>query len=133
MATIASNTTLCGPLSMPNVIPGANMTEDWCATPVISNATIPMMQECCGYWQEIYNHDGCAWCNVAWPDARNNTDFTLSFTKCMAIKADDRNVTRPGVSRCNTPIFDSAAATKNASAWKIGVLAVLLGAASWSL
>lgn len=155
MATIASKTTLCGPLSMPDIIPGANMAEDWCATPVISNTTIPLMQECCGSWQEVYNHDGCTWCNIAWPDAENNMDFTLSFSRCLAVNAEERRVERPGIWRCNTPRFETGAAatkgvgdshetadsngvaatngvtaTKGLVLWKIGVVVVLLGVAS---
>lgn len=106
MAILASNTTPCSPLSMLNIIPGANMAEHWCATTVISNATIPLMQECCGSWQEVYNHDDYTWCNIAWPDAKNNSDFTLSFSRCREVNAEERKVARPGVWRCNTPRFE---------------------------
>lgn len=152
MATLASNTTLCSPLSIPDIIPGANMADDWCATPVISNTTIPLMQECCGSWQEVHNHDGCTWCNIAWPNAENNSDFTLSFSRCMAVNAEERRVARPGVWRCNTPRFETSkadaegvadsngtattngvAATKAVVVWKVGVVVVLLGVASWSV
>ncbi|KAM0707368.1 hypothetical protein Q7P35_004013 [Cladosporium inversicolor] len=109
MAILASNTTPCSPLSMLNIIPGANMAEHWCATTVISNATIPLMQECCGSWQEVYNHDDYTWCNIAWPDAKNNSDFTLSFSRCREVNAEERKVARPGVWRCELSAYCSHA------------------------
>jgi len=133
MATIASDTTLCGPLSMPDTIPGANMTYDWCATPNVGSTTQQIMQYCCGSWNTVHNSDGCTWCYMSYPDVDNNTDFTMKFSDCIALKAMEANATTQRITSCNTPGKSSAAATKGVSAWKVGVMAVLLGAASWSL
>jgi len=132
MATIASETTLCGPLSMPETIPGANMTYDWCATPNVGNTTLQIMQECCGSWNQVHNSDGCAWCYVSDITADNSTAFNINFSNCIARGADAVNATKQRISLCNTPSKSSAPAVRGVSVWKFGVMAVLVGMA-WSV
>ena len=50
MATIASDITLCGPLSKPDVILGANMSYSYCAMPKVGNTIQQIMQYCRGSW-----------------------------------------------------------------------------------
>jgi hypothetical protein len=133
MATIASNTTLCTPLSMPDIIPGANTTQDFCVTPYLGNSTQIAMQECCGYWRDIYNSDGCSWCYTYFPDMHNNSEFTDKFSYCISEKVRAMNATTQGILRCSTPSLENAAAAKGVKGWKVGVVVVLLGVASLSL
>jgi hypothetical protein len=106
----------------------------WCATPNIGpgNTTLEVMSHCCPTL-EIYNVDGCAWCYTSFIDADTNSETTSQFSDCISRNAKEINVTTQRISHCNTPNMKSIAATKELSVWKVGVLAVLLGALSWSL
>ena len=123
-------------LCRPDEIPGANMTSyNWCATPNIGpgNTTLEVMSHCCPTL-EVNNVDGCAWCYTSFMGADTNEEFTNMFSDCISRNAKNINVTTQRISHCNTPnIKSAAAATVRLSVWKVGVLAVLLGAASWSL
>lgn len=134
MATIASDTALCGPLSMPEVIPGANMSYSYCATPNVGNTTQQIMQYCCGSWNEVHGSDGCAFCYISYTDVDMDDDaeVTNKFSNCISMKAREINATRERITHCHTG-KSGAATTKGMSKWKVGALAVLLGMASWSL
>jgi hypothetical protein len=127
MATIASDTTLCGPLFMPETIPGANTTYDWCATPNVGNTTLQIMQYCCGSWNEVHNTDGCTWCYHSDQNAENSTTFNINFSNCLSEQAAALNATRQRITHCNTPSKSSGAVTKGVSVWKVGAMVVLLG------
>ena len=134
MALFATNTTLCQPLRVPGTIPGVDMKSDWCAMPNISNKTVEIMQYCCGETQQVQTVDGCAWCYLSYPIPGNFTmEPTMKFSACVGRKGKELNATVPRTGRCSTPSMSSATTVKVASVWKVGVLAVLLGAASWSL
>lgn len=134
MALFATNTTLCQPLRVPGTIPGVDMKSDWCAMPNISNKTVEIMQYCCGETQQVQTVDGCAWCYLSYPIPGNFTmEPTMNFSACVGRKGKELNATVPRTGRCSTPSMSSATTVKVASVWKVGVLAVLLGAASWSL
>ena len=134
MATIASDTTLCGPLSMPEVIPGANMSYSYCATPNVGNTTQQIMQYCCGSWNEVHGSDGCAFCYISYTDVDmdNDAEVTNKFANCISMKAQAINATRERIAHCHTK-RSSATTMEGLSVWKVGVLAVLLGVASWTL
>ena len=122
-------------LRSPDVIPDANNTSyNWCATPNISpgNTTLDIMQHCCPSLQ-VQNTDGCAWCYVSYIDAHNNSAYTDEFVDCFSSNAKRMNVSASRIYGCNTPNLKGAAATKEVSVWKVGVVALLLGVASLSL
>lgn len=135
MSTIASNTTLCGPLSMPDIIPGANRSYSWCATPNVSNTTQQIMQYCCGSWNDVRGSDGCAFCYLSYPDVDmdNNTQVSTKFSDCISLKAREINATTQRITHCHTGRSSGATIMKVVSVWKVGVLAVLLGVAEWLL
>ena len=131
MATIASNTTLCTPLSMPDIIPGANISYSWCATPNVSTTTQQIMQYCCGSWNDVRGSDGCAFCYLSYPDVDmdNNTQVTTKFSDCVSLKAREINATTERITHCHTDRESGAASRKGVEGWKVGGLAVLLGVA----
>ena len=134
MATLATNTTLCQPLLIPATIPGIDTKSDWCAAPTMSNKTVEMMQYCCGETQEIHTVDGCAWCYLSYPIPGNFTkEETMNFGNCVNRKERELNATVHRTTRCSTPSTSGATTVKGASVWKVGGLAVLLGATLWSL
>lgn len=120
----------------PDVISGANDTAyNWCATPNIGpgNTTLEAMSPCCPTL-EVFYVDGCAWCYTGFTEADNQEETTSMFSDCVARNTKNINVTRQRISHCNTPRWKSAAAaTEGVSVWKVGLLAVLVGAASWSV
>jgi hypothetical protein len=121
-------------LRSPDVIPDANNTSyNWCATPNIGpgNTTLDIMQHCCPSLQ-VQNTDGCAWCYVSYIDAHNNSAYTDEFVDCFSSNAKRMNVSASRIYGCNTPNLNGAAATKEVSVWKVGVVALLLGVASLS-
>lgn len=135
MSVIASNDSLCGPLRIPSDIPGLDQSSDWCATPVMGNQTVDVMQYCCAS-QEVHTVDSCAYCYLteAMLENEHTMDPTMRFAGCIVRRAKEINATTQRLTTCHTPTFDSAATgTKVLSGWEIGVIAVLLGAASWSL
>jgi hypothetical protein len=59
---------------------------------------------------------------------------TKRFSGRISDRAETLNATMQLITACRTPNFKSAAVvTKGVSLWKAGVLAVLLGVASWLL
>lgn len=122
-------------LSRPDVIPGANATRyNWCATPNIGpgNTTLEAMTPCCTTL-EVNNVDGCAWCYTYFVEADTDEETTNMFSDCISRNAKNINVTTQRISHCKTNMKSAAVATGRLSVWKVGVLAVVLGAASWSL
>lgn len=101
----------------------------------MSNKTVEIMQYCCGESQEMHTVDGCAWCYLSYPIPGDYTsEPTIKFEDCVFRKGKELNATIQRTTRCSTPSTSSATTTmKIASVWKVGGLAVLLGAASWSL
>lgn len=135
MATIVSNDSLCGPLSITSVIPSVDMLSDWCAMPIVSNQTLNVMNYCCAS-QQLHTVDSCAHCYLS--EAMLENEHTKNpakrFSGCISDRAETLNATMQRITACHTSNFKSAAAfTKGVSLWKAGVIAVLWGAVSSSL
>jgi hypothetical protein len=135
MSTIASNDSLCGPNTIPSVIPAVDMSSDWCATPIVSNQTLNAMNYCCAS-QQVHTVDSCAYCYLteAMLENEHTKNPAKRFSGCISSRAETLNATMQRITACHTPNFKSAAAvTKGVSLWKAGIVAVLLSVASWSL
>lgn len=135
MSTIASNDSLCGPLNIPSVIPGVDQLSDFCATPIMGNQTLNIMEYCCAS-QVVHTVDSCAYCYLTESMLENEhtMDPTMRFAACVVRRAKETNATMQRLTSCHTPNWKNAAAGgKGVSGWKVGVVAVLIGTALSSL
>lgn len=118
-ATVMSSTptqNLCSPNSVPTYIPGANMENEWCATPEQGNATAKVMEQCCTS-DEVFSIGGCAMCYMQDSTAEDQQAFNHNFNQCLMNGVGHQNASVQRAVYCNTPSFSSTASTRKTSSW----------------